>query len=55
MVQAMCLRSDFTRAGCQDPALAINVFMHRDDSNRRQAFAFFVPFAIEHYIQDVQI
>ena len=42
MVQAMCLRSDFTRAGCQDPALAINVFMHRDDSNRRQAFAFFV-------------
>ena len=42
MVQAMCLRSDFTRAGCQDLALAINVFMHRDDSNRRQAFAFFV-------------
>ena len=36
----MCLRSDFTRGGCQGPALAIKVFVHRDDS-KRQDFELF--------------
>ena len=56
----MCLRSGFMR-GCQDPALAIKVFMHRDDSKRRDFvvcafynFTLFSHFQSKYMIQKCQ-